>query len=152
MKHQTIITTDQLFSNLNTPNWLILDCRSTELHDSEAYKVYEKGHIPNASYCFINSTFYSDTAVGHHTDFSSSFDLVFEELNRIGFDVDTQMIIYGNTDDALTDQIWLFMRSIGFTDTAVLQGGYKAWKDHDYPISGNQEIQEGKLKSVFVAA
>lgn len=141
MKYQTIITPEQLFDNLNTPNWLILDCRSTLLNDPEAYKVYDKSHIPNASYCFINSTFYTDKSVGEHSELSSSFDLVLQELNTFGFNIETQLIIYGDCDGAITDQIWLFMRSIGFNDTAVLQGGFKAWNDQDYPLSSNSKIQ-----------
>ena len=139
MNYQTIITPDQLLENINNPNWLILDCRSTSLNDPEAYQVYDKGHIANASYCFINSTFYNDDSVSEMSGFSSSFDLVLKELHTFGFNIETQLIIYGDSDGAITDQIWLFMRSIGYTDTAVLQGGFESWQDQGYPVSNNKQ-------------
>ena len=152
MKYQTIITPDQLLENIKAPNWLILDCRSTTLNDPEAYQVYDKGHIPNASYCFINSTFYNDDSVGEFTGFSSSFDLVLKELHAFGFNIETQLVIYGDSDGVITDQIWLFLRSIGYTDTAVLQGGFESWQDHGYPVSSNQQLPLPQNTKVYSAA
>jgi len=60
-----------------------------------------------------------------------------KELNDFGYNENTQIIIYGNSDGVMVNQIWLFMRTLGFKDTAILQGGFKAWEDDYYPVTRN---------------
>ena len=137
--YQTIITTQQLLDNLYNTDWLILDCRGAVVSDSCAFQAYTKDHIPTAHYCSINN--HDDTSKAtkrFHIDDFFEETLVSTELMEHGFNKNSQIIIYDDTDNPTTDMFWLALKSMGIKNVAVLQGGYDAWNKNKYPLCGNQ--------------
>jgi len=129
MNFQTIISVSDLVENLHSTNWLILDCRNISLNTVEDYREYNKNHIPNAVYFCINDCFHSDSNDFHNNNLLTTRDLIIYEWEQKGINKDSQIVLYGNNDETTIDQLWLFLRSIGFKNIAVLQGGFTAWEN-----------------------
>jgi thiosulfate/3-mercaptopyruvate sulfurtransferase len=136
MTFETIISVDELAKNLNAPNLLILDCRSTSalLGFRDGYNKFAENHIPNARFCCVHDNTYSDLEEIHENILISAHSLVLDELMQNSFNKESQLIIYDEIDNSLTNQLWLFLRAIGFKNVAVLQGGIKAWKSRNLPL------------------
>lgn len=133
MTFQTIITVSKLAENLHNDNWFILDCRGGALNNSISYKDYLKGHIPNAHYCCFTEHNQNHTT---HSKTKSAISLVepksvIANLKTNGINETSQIVLYDVTNSTLTDSLWLLLRSSGYKNIAVLQGGFEAWERQD---------------------
>ena len=135
MSYQTIITPASLAENLDTPNWLILDCRDTLLNNNNNnHQNFLENCIPNAHCCLMDDVFYKTVNIDKRHFLPAEPTLVLEELQRQGFDEFTQIVIYEDLNSSFTDTIWLKFRSLGLKNVAVLQGGFTSWKDQNLPL------------------
>lgn len=139
MKYQTIITTTNLANSLDSSDCLILDCRGGVLYDIEKYETFIESHIPDAFYfCYSTDSLTNTDKEKSNCSCikASNKDQVTESLNLFGFDRASQIVIYDNeTSSDFTSSVWLFLRSIGYQNVAVLQGGYPLWEEQGMPVS-----------------
>lgn len=147
MNFQTIISVDALAENLESPNWLILDCRGGFLYDQKKYKKYLKGHIPNAFYYCFSGSYIPDSGVTSTTpcNCASGASEIKETFQEFGFDESAQIIIYDDDDESsssFSDSLWLLLRSIGYKNVAVLQGGITSWEKQNMPLTRQEDSSE----------
>lgn len=139
MKFQTIISADILAENLDSPNWLILDCRGGIIYAQNKYNNFLEGHIPNARYYCFSGNYIPDSVVNTTippSNCPSGADEIKEIFRNFGFDETSQIIIYDDEcSSSLANSMWLLLRSIGFNYVAVLQGGFKSWKKQGMPLN-----------------
>ena len=144
MKFQTIISVNQLTENLDTPNWLILDCRGGVLYEKRKYENYLKGHIPNAYYYCFSEHSMRDSGIEATTSCCGSIgtDKIIDNLKDYGFDETSQIILYDVSSSSFTDSMWLMLRSIGCKNVAVLQGGLASWEAQKMPMNYDEKSQK----------
>lgn len=132
MPYQTIISPDTLADHLDNKNWLILDCRSALMLNKNSYETYKTSHIVNAYFCnFTSDWFYEETPKAHNNEASH----ILKTLKNYGFNAISQIIIYDHDNSSTSDTIWLKLRSLGFKNVAVLQGGFASWLAKKLPIT-----------------
>ena len=147
MPYQTIITVDDLAQQLDSPDWLILDCRGQFLGDTKSYKTFTESHIPNAFYCCFNESYYSEFGTDEASPYGSNVEpkQILDRLKDVGYEQYSQVIIYDNDTSLFTDALWLKLRAVGCQNVAVLQGGYKAWLQNQLPVKICPSMQDKQL-------
>lgn len=111
-------------------NVIVLDARSQE--------AYDKGHLPNAVRAtwqeWSNVEVKQDSGEWAHIQ---SYDNLSKIFGNLGIDGTKPVVIYTDTQAGWGEegrQLWTF-RVFGLTNTYILNGGIKAWKDAGGEIS-----------------
>lgn len=135
MHYTTLISTDDLASNLQTPDWVIFDCRSSLLDHKAGLKAYQDGHIPNAIFCSLETDLSSPItpSTGRHP--LPNFDEFIKKLSDWGVDNETQIIAYDDVGGAFAVRLWWQLRTLGHNKVAVLNGGIPQWIKEEKPLS-----------------
>lgn len=137
MSFKTIISATALGENFDDPEWIILDCRELFLGGSKSYSTFMDSHIPNAFYCcasITNASRVHNRKSNIHISQSNSQNILDCVIGK-DFDKDSQIIIYDNDNNTYTETFWLQLRTLGFPNVAVLQGGFDSWKAQKMPVA-----------------
>ncbi|HNB54394.1 MAG TPA: sulfurtransferase [Anaerolineales bacterium] len=156
--YTTLITPENLQKNLNTPNWIIFDCR-TELSNSGAGRhAYEQGHLPGALYADLNKDLCGPilsrpggfTETGRHP--LPDVQTFVATLNRWGVTNQTQVIAYDDKGGGLSAaRLWWMLRWVGHDAVAVLDGGWQGWVGNGYPVSVEPPLAPNPDRKPFKA-
>lgn len=135
--YKTIISAAQLADNLHDSNWLILDCRGQLSSSKESYSRFVESHIPNAYYCSFSENNTPDSiderSIPYDTKAVSQISLA--SIAEYGFNPSSQIVIYDNDNNSFIDALWLQLRSLGFQNVAVLQGGLESWIEKGFNLT-----------------
>ncbi|MCK7596985.1 sulfurtransferase [Microbulbifer sp. CAU 1566] len=116
---------------------VILDCRY-DLADTEAGEAaFFAGHIPGAQYASLHRDLSApcERYGGRHPFPTAS---QFAEFARsAGISDDTQVVVYDDQRFAFAARAWWLLRHFGHSKVAILNGGFKAWKNAE------REVEEG---------
>jgi len=143
-----LIETDWLAQNLEAEYLRIIDCTVNVVPNPDpalAKKIpfvyqtglsnFKKAHIPYAGYIDIANML---------SDISSNFPLMMptekqfvDVMSEFGVTNETRVILYSSTEQNWATRLWWMLRSFGFTNAAVLNGGWSKWLTEVRPISDN---------------
>lgn len=132
LRSKTLVETDWLAERLDDPSLRIFDCTVWLRPDPpRIYRVdsarpdYNAGHIPNSA--FLELTEVSDA--------DSEFNFMMPEPERFaasmagrGVSDDSHVILYSRQNSQWATRIWWMLRSIGFDNASVLNGGFDKWQ------------------------
>jgi thiosulfate/3-mercaptopyruvate sulfurtransferase len=143
-----LVETDWLEQNLDDDNLRIIDCTvyvvpNPDLELGLQYPFifdsgldnFNKAHIPHAGYIDIANEL---------SDESSDLPLMMptEEqfskvMSKFGITSDTRVILYSSTEQNWATRLWWMLRSCGFRNAAVLNGGWNKWFSENRPSSNS---------------
>jgi thiosulfate/3-mercaptopyruvate sulfurtransferase len=134
-----LVSVDWLYEQLNnrTPNLLVLD-----LGD---WPDYRGGHIPGAIHSYWQETIERDDLVygvvlnqkGIDSDEATQAKRI-DWLKRYGISNETTVIAYDHGDGRRAARIVWFLRFLGFSAGAALDGGVAAWKGGGYELTTHE--------------
>ncbi len=139
LRAKSLVETDWLAEHLDDPNLRIFDCTVWLKPDPpKIYRVesaradYNAGHIPNSA--FLELTEVSDT--------NSKFNFMMPAPERFaasmagrGVSDDSHVILYSRQTIQWATRVWWMLRSIGFDNASVLNGGFDKWQVEGREIS-----------------
>jgi thiosulfate/3-mercaptopyruvate sulfurtransferase len=131
----TLVTTGELASRLDDPDWLVADCRF-ELSDREAgARAWRAGHIPGAIHADLERDLSAPVTptTGRHP--LPSIESFVSTLSRWGVSDNTQVVAYDAGNSAYAARLWWMLRYLGHDGVAVLDGGIAAWLEEGRPVS-----------------
>jgi thiosulfate/3-mercaptopyruvate sulfurtransferase len=140
-KFKTLISTDELASHLDDPDWVILDCRYSLANPSEGEDEYILAHIPGAVYLHLDrdlSAVVVKGVTGRHplpepTQAVNSFA-------SSGIGNGTQVAVYDAADgSSAATRAWWMLRWLGHEAVAVVDGGWQKWLKEDRPVRSGRE-------------
>ena len=138
-----LVQTDWLAAHLDDPNLRIFDC-TTHLRPAQAgtnapYGIvsgredYDKEHIPGAGFLDLQGEL-SDNSVKLRFMLPRSAEFA-AAMSRHGVNDNSRVILYCAGAMMWATRVWWMLREFGFTNAAVLDGGWEKWKAEGRPVS-----------------
>ena len=135
MGFTTLVSTEELASHLDNPDWVVIDCRFT-LTDTEAgMRSYTEGHIPGACYAHLDNDLSSPVSekTGRHPLPDPA--VLAKKLGDWGINNSKQVVVYDDTFGAMAVRMWWLLKWMGHDNVALLDGVYPKWLRENRPIS-----------------
>jgi thiosulfate/3-mercaptopyruvate sulfurtransferase len=132
-----LVDTKWLEEYLDGPDIRIIDCHY-DLEKGEkgvslksGRRAWEHAHIPNSIYIdLLKELSDANTDLPFMMPPSSHFS---EVMSEKGIGDGSRVILYDREKGAWASRLWLMLRENGFTDVAVLNGGWKKWTNENRP-------------------
>jgi len=134
-----LVSTDWLAAELHATDLRIFDV-TVHLRPSPSgpYRIesgqedYEAGHVRGAAFLDL---------AGALSDANSSLPFTMPSIEHLaralgvaGIGAETRVIVYSTTTPMWATRLWWMLRSCGFDNVAVLDGGLAKWRAEDRPI------------------
>ncbi|MEN9215944.1 MAG: sulfurtransferase [Gloeomargarita sp. HHBFW_bins_162] len=135
MSPATLMTPAELVNRLDDPEVLIIDCRFDLTQPDWGQTQYNISHIPGAFYLDLNRDLSSP--VGQHGGRHPLPDVhtFTAKLNDMGLTSTTLVVAYDQGRLATAARLWWLLRYLGHERVALLNGGWEAYLQGDYPVS-----------------
>ncbi|MDB9971373.1 sulfurtransferase [Alphaproteobacteria bacterium] len=148
-----LVETDWLESNLENPNIRIFDCTVwLNPHPKKIYTIvsgkkdYDEGHIPNSDFLNLEDISLKNTPYPFMMPDIKTFDKV---MSLKGVGPDTHVILYSRANIQWATRVWWMLKSMGFNNASILNGGFDRWKNQNKNISTTPiTYQENKFISI----
>ena len=136
-----LITTSQLAAALGQPNLRIYDCTTylaaPPTGSDDPYvavpgiRTFEEAHIPGADFLDLQGEFSDRTSrlrfmMPPTAEIAAAF-------GRHGVGPSTRVVLYSIGSVMWATRFWWMLKSLGFDDAGVLDGGFDAWKAEGRP-------------------
>jgi thiosulfate/3-mercaptopyruvate sulfurtransferase len=134
MRFKTIISPGELHANFSNHGWVIIDCRFSLAEPAQGELEYNQGHIPGSYYAHLDRDLSSRVipgTTGRHP--LPNIDTLTSTLRKWGVNDVSQVVAYDHSNGGIAARLWWLLRWLGHDNVAVLDGGWKAWKDRAYP-------------------
>ncbi|MBK8505116.1 MAG: sulfurtransferase [Saprospiraceae bacterium] len=134
MSFETIISVDDLYANFFNPQWVIIDCRFSLAEPDKGELEYQQGHITGSYYAHLDRDLSSSVvpgSTGRHP--LPEINALSQTIRRWGVNEDSQVVVYDHSNGGISARLWWLFRWLGHDKVAVLDGGWKGWKDRSFP-------------------
>lgn len=135
MNFTTLISAADLAAHLDSPGWVVCDCRHDLMNYEAGQRDYAHSHIPGARFLHLDDDLSgprTGTNGRHPLPHPITFTL---RLGALGIDNNTQIVAYDASGGAYAARLWWMLRWVGHTRVAVLDGGWDAWVGTGRPIT-----------------
>ena len=143
MTHTLLVSTHDLATHLDDPDWIIFDCRFLLSQPDEKEKYYLKAHIPGAVYAHLDRDFSAPIIpgqTGRHP--LPTPEEAARRFGVMGIGPGMQVVAYDDQGGSLAAvRLWWMLRWLGHEAVAVLDGGWQAWLEEDLPVRGGVETR-----------
>ncbi|WP_158837624.1 sulfurtransferase [Polaribacter sp. L3A8] len=141
-----IVSVNWLQANLDDKNLVILDCTIPKVTEkSSAFNSEERFQIKGAIFFDIKNTFSDVTAPFPNTILSfKEFEV---KAQKLGINKDSIIVCYDDLGIYSSPRVWWMFQLMGFTNIAVLDGGFPKWKENKYLVEKQQN--NTRLKGDF---
>ncbi|MBB4803388.1 thiosulfate/3-mercaptopyruvate sulfurtransferase [Flavobacterium nitrogenifigens] len=132
-----IISAEEL-NKLNLFEIILIDARA----GSNAFEVYQKEHLKGARFVDLNQDLASipeNPANGGRHPLPTNEQFA-ETLSKLGISPSDHIIVYDDKNGSnFSARFWWMMRAVGHEKIQVLNGGYQAALQNDFPTSSETE-------------
>lgn len=135
MTYHTLISARELANNINTPDWVVFDCRFSLADAAAGSKAYRQGHIPGARYADLNQHLSAPVKsyTGRHP--LPDFSALAKQLGIWGVGNRSQVVVYDDAGGAFAGRMWWLLRCLGHQQVALLDGGLNQWRKQQLPLT-----------------
>ncbi|SDR91335.1 thiosulfate/3-mercaptopyruvate sulfurtransferase [Polaribacter sp. KT25b] len=141
-----IVSVDWLFKNLNNENLIIFDATIAKVTaKKEAVSSDKKLQLKGGLFFDIQKSFSEKNAPFPNTVLSAKkFE---EKVQELGVNVNSCIVVYDDLGIYSSPRVWWMFQLMGFTNIAVLNGGFPAWELKKYPTEKTvrRQIKKGNF-------
>jgi len=156
-RRKELITTAELAGIIDQPDLRLFDC-TTYLEPAPAgstvpylavpgQHTFEAGHIPGADFLDLQGEF-SDQNTELRFMMPDTAQLA-AAFGRHGIGADSRVVLYSIGTPMWATRFWWMLRSLGFENAAVLDGGFDKWKAEERAIESG--AAKGYPRAAFTA-
>jgi thiosulfate/3-mercaptopyruvate sulfurtransferase len=135
-----LVSPEWLAENLGDPTlrildvnvWLSVDSESGALKAESGRGAWEEDHIPGSA--FVNLGDLEDPAQPD-LHMLPSKDVFARAMSQVGVGPGTHVVGYDAGAGMWATRLWWMLRVFGFDAVSVLDGGWRAWSDGQFPVS-----------------
>ena len=132
-----IVSVDWLASNLDNKNIIILDCTIPKVTaKTSAAIINDKKQIKGTVFFDIKKTFSDVNGLFPNTILSP--EKIEEKAQELGINKESILICYDDLGIYSAPRAWWMFQLMGFTNIAVLDGGFPKWEEKKYPVKKQQ--------------
>lgn len=138
-----------LYHHLEDENLIIFNATIPKVTDKENLSLKESYKIKGAVFFDIKNTFSDKEAAFPNTILSP--EKFQDKAQEIGVNNNSCIIVYDEIGIYSSARVWWMFQLMGFTNIAVLDGGFPAWKSKDYPVEQKHliNLSKGDFKSFY---
>lgn len=138
-----------LYHHLEDENLIIFNATIPKVTDKENLSLKESYKIKGAVFFDIKNTFSDKEAAFPNTILSP--EKFQDKAQEIGVNNNSCIIVYDEIGIYSSARVWWMFQLMGFTNIAVLDGGFPAWKSKDYPVEQKHliNLNKGDFKSFY---
>jgi len=144
MHDRPLISADELAGRFESDDWAVIDCRfylaEPDLGESE----YLESHIPGAVYAHLERDLSAPKTGTNGRHPLPSIAIMQEQFSAWGIDAEVQVVAYDADAGQIAARLWWMLRYLGHDHVAVLEGGFKAWKEAGLPTRDRREEQRAR--------
>lgn len=148
--HRYFVETDWLHEHLEHSDLRIIeatsllpnyfDANSTDFLKRESgHELWAENHIPGSVFAGILEEL-SDTDDGRFMYGIPAAEKFSNVMSRLGIADGTAVIIYDRAMNMWAARLWWMLRTFGFDNAAVLNGGYTKWLAERKPVSADKHV------------
>ncbi len=135
-----LVTTDWLAEHLDDADLRLLDATiflappaspGGDWTQERGLAAHEEEHIPGARYADLVSELSTDDGWFNRP----GADAFKAAVERLGVGDGTRVVVYDRAASMWATRVWWLLRSYGFDDVAVLDGGFPRWKAEGRPTT-----------------
>lgn len=131
-----------LATQLDQPDWVIVDCRFDLLDSPAGERRYEAGHIPGAVYAHLERDLSGPIDPlgwgGRHP--LPTPERMIQLFGDLGICSSTQVAVYDDTSGHCAARLWWMLRFMGHAAVALIDGGWPAWVAAGLPVAAGREV------------
>jgi thiosulfate/3-mercaptopyruvate sulfurtransferase len=131
---RTLVSPEELASQLANPELVVVDCRFDLRDPGAGERAYQAGHLPGAFYAHLERDLYDMGRTGRGRHPLPEADAFCATLTRWGVTPRHQVVAYDANDSAHAARLWWMLRLLGHERTAVLDGGLAGWVARGYAL------------------
>ncbi len=141
---KTLIDCKTLAQNLDSPDWVIVDCRYDLTNSAAGEQAWLSSHIPGAVYASVSKALSGKpvTDCGRHP--MPSPESMIETFSSLGIDSSKQVVVYDDMGGAFCARLWWMLRYMQHDAVAVLDGGWGRWQREQ------RATESGEIKNTAV--
>jgi len=147
---RSLVETDWLETHLDDPNIRILDCTTFLRASDDDYYMesglpsWQKEHIPGSVFADLSKDLsHKDGRLQFMIPPANQFA---QAMSELGVQEGVFVVLYDSFINIWAARLWWMLRSFGFEQVAILNGGWKKWKREKRPVStGTGEYPKGKF-------
>lgn len=138
-----------LYHHLEDENLIIFNATIPKVTDKENIPLKESYKIKGAVFFDIKNTFSDKEAAFPNTILSP--EKFQDKAQEIGVNNNSCIVVYDEIGIYSSARVWWMFQLMGFTNIAVLDGGFPAWKSKDYPVEQKHliNLNKGDFKSFY---
>jgi thiosulfate/3-mercaptopyruvate sulfurtransferase len=136
---EPLVSTAWLAEQLGQPDLRVLECTVHLRRRPDGYFLesalpdWIAGHVPGSAFADLIDSL-SDPS-GPHPCTAPDPPLFAAAMERLGVGEGTRVVLYDRGSSAWATRVWWLLRTFGFDDAAVLDGGWQAWMAEERPVS-----------------
>lgn len=128
----SLVTTNWLKENLNSPNITILDCTwHLPTTQRSGHKEFLKERIPGAIFFDIDKFSDENSPYAHMLLSDESFS---EKASQLGLKNDHHIIVYDTIGIFSAARAWWMFKHYGHKNVSILNGGMVSWKKNNFTL------------------
>lgn len=128
MSFTTLIDAATLQSQLENPDWRIVDARHQLTDTGYGERAYAEAHIPGAVFMHCDRDLSGPMTGGNGRHPLPDRDRLIARLGEIGIGPGMQVVVYDDAQGMIAGRLWWLLRWLGHEAVAVLDGGLQAWQ------------------------
>ncbi|UOF92782.1 sulfurtransferase [Fodinisporobacter ferrooxydans] len=146
--HSNLVHVQWLHEHLQEENLRILDCRFVLGQPDVGEQSYRQGHIPGALYLHLERDLSAPKQIhgGRHP--LPTPERFTEIMSAAGIDEHVTVVAYDDQGGAFASRLWWMLKYFGHSNVFLLDGGFSAWQNSEYPVAA--EIPAMRPKSFTV--
>lgn len=132
---QVIVSPQWLAQRLGKPDVVVADCRFDLADPTAGRRAYEQGHIPGAVYFDLEQDLSAppQRPGGRHP--LPDPETLGHKLGQAGIGPGVTVVCYDDQQGAMAARLWWMLRWLGHVTVAVLDGGFRAWREAGLPVT-----------------
>ncbi|NVK51542.1 MAG: sulfurtransferase [Flavobacteriaceae bacterium] len=145
--NKPLVSVNWLYKHLNATNLVVLNGTLPKVTAAKSVEKTEENQILNTRFFDLKNVFSVQGAAFPNTVLQAKdFE---KQAQKLGIERDSCIIVYDEHGVYSAPRVWWLFKTFGFDNIAVLNGGFPAWKNKNYPTEKKE--QKKYLVGNFIA-